>query len=74
MFAAFDGKVPEDAEHGDGAEGPEACVCKISMCLLVKAREASLTPLVATLDKSANETSNDHDLVKEDSVENGRPG
>lgn len=32
MLATFDGKIPEDAEHGYGAEGPEAYV-RISMCL-----------------------------------------
>jgi hypothetical protein len=37
-------------------------------------RRECLTPLVTTLDKSTNEASNDHDFVKEDGIENSRPG
>ena len=38
------------------------------------AAEGEIAPLVAGSDESAGKTSDDHDLVDEDSEENGRPG
>jgi hypothetical protein len=49
---------------------PQASVC----VFVVHGRQVCLTPLVTTFNKSTNETSNDHDFVKENGPENGRPG
>ena len=73
MFAAFNGEIPEDSEHGDSTEGPEACMEESDCVYARMERKVVLTPFVATLDESADKASNNHDFVKEDGPQDGWP-
>jgi hypothetical protein len=71
VLASFPGELIDDINEGDAAY--IMLVRVLTVRRRIELTESKVSPLVGALDQSANKTSNNHDLVNEDDVQNCRP-